>query len=225
MFSKKKQLTSQQLFGLAVGGVLTAGNGERFDRLATRWGRFRARKMLKDSWDIENTADVYETFRWLFEEGHRTVYSDCVDRVICGNTILDDETELSVETCHVIRTNLAVFQTHGFDSWDFSRLIIAARFAFSAKFIDESAAWKWIILSAHEIQKSSTSWFDSGRSFMNGFLIWSSMLGIPEDTWVTQAYRRLHHSPDSVWRNIDWNTKLNPDGWMQSTVDTVYRGA
>ncbi len=197
-----KLLTNSQIFGLAVGGVLTESNHDSFDSLHLSYGKSACRKSLSNSWGINSTEDLSEMINWLFTEGHRTSFLKFAQDVYKQNR---ENNELDKASLFV-KNNFNSIKTLGLLTWDLSRVVNLARTGFVAGYISEEQAWVFIMKAASLVQNNYSCWEDTGKSFMLGYQIWAFQF---EDMpTINHAYTRLLKSKNSIWKQIDWNSNL-----------------
>ncbi|MEW6250673.1 MAG: DUF1266 domain-containing protein [Planctomycetota bacterium] len=180
-------LSLPKLWALAADGVMTRCNFESFDRLAFRCGVRRSRECLKQWWSIDGRAAAEETRRWLETCGHRLQYR---------RILQEPDSGVPAPAVH----------PSAFLAWDLTRLINVARWAYTARYIDEATAWRWILTAARQLEAAFHSWAELGRDFCLGYMLWSGEKVLPEDIQGAQEW--LNSASDSPWQTLPWKLSL-----------------
>jgi hypothetical protein len=213
---KHKPLSTAHQWGLAAGGILTRLHLEGFAQLRCERGS-TSRRNLRGGWDVHNGPELAKVLHWLWTEGHS---SNCLAicrevRGQCGVGVDIKARDVGAIQSFVL-AHLGELETSRLLGWDLSRLVMVARWGFTAGYLNEGEAWEWIFRAARKIQDSYSSWEDFGKDFLLGFEFWLCASGTSRELDLMPAYQWLVDSPTSPWRRLPWSTvlltpDLNPD--------------
>jgi hypothetical protein len=211
-FRRRRGLSQARLWGLAAGGMLTRVNSEPFDRLVCSCGPAISRAYLSEGWGVNNSSELGDILQWLWDSGHS---SECVK--MCRSlrsapAFNPEEPQLVGLGLHgpmaFVASNLDELEASRLVGWDLSRLVQVARWGFTAGYLEEAEAWRWIRMTARRLQQSFPSWEALGRDFLMGYEFWRLGIGVPPDAALEPSYDWLLHAPESPWRRIPWETSL-----------------
>jgi len=204
-------------WALGCAGVLWERNHDRYDSLAgedVNDRNIRARKkLLSDSWGIENRADLFGVLRRLDETGHRDGFEDLGKYV----SVLGEweyirfllMNMMNAERLYEIKTAKKHYEElgeKGILGWDYSRYICLCRWGYEVGYITEEEAWKLIIPAAWKLQEKFDSWEDLGCNYLIGREFWGG--GADSTYKFEDAYQRLIDMPSSPWNRYDWYMDL-----------------
>jgi hypothetical protein len=126
------------------------------------------RNELEDDWGIRDPETAAEMLAWLLHEGHSAIlctYLEGRRRAIPAAAFeyLDGRRPVPV-----IEDKRKALERHVIRAWDLSRLIATTRSAFAVGYLDEAAAWQWLLAAGDAIRQTYTSWKDFGEDCILG---------------------------------------------------------
>ncbi len=178
-------LSQADRWAIALSSIYSRIDGGHDDRLAPfgPMQRHKSWNMLRAVWGVDGRSRRKKRDQsrglldWLMHTGHRVDLADPGDYEAFAD----------------------------FLAWDAARLVMAARHAFHAGFIDEAEAWSYIRPMARETQPHYPSWAEYGRRFGRGRLRWLT----ERDPKIDEVIAALGRDPASPWNSLDWGTPLD----------------
>ena len=174
----------------------------------------QVKKILMDSWDIDDKNSSMETIQWLKDRGHRVGFTEGYKKYLS----LSDSDKKLILKIYENRIeeieNFLFYKDHGKEigsksliAWDYCRIIQVAGMSYVCGYLSYDEAWKEIMDAAKVIQKSYSSWEDMARNYMLGGEFWSG-----DKYYISSrlnAYYWLLENENSPWKKLEWNTMLN----------------
>jgi hypothetical protein len=214
-----KVVTGPKAWGVACSALLVEYNWGWHDSLTTRPRALvgQLKETLKESWDIENNADLMRNLYWLESRGHRASFQklgreiqklsfDEFAKMLKNTTDKDRFNELQVA-----REYYPKLGKKSLVGWDFARAIFLCRTGYECGYISENEAWYRIMNYAQYLQQTFDSWEDLGRNYIIGRKFWSYQRTQASGGDFEDAFKILTETPSSPWKKLDWNMDLLND--------------
>jgi hypothetical protein len=145
-------LPEWQRWGLAAGGVHTRINDYRFDKLAADCGRQASQLNLRESWNVNSSADLDKILSALYHNGHSALcLAECRNFRVSQNADSDMENDSEKVFHQFMLQNHDKLMEHGLAAWDLARLVNVARWGYTADYIEKDIAWEWIRLASQKM--------------------------------------------------------------------------
>lgn len=201
--SKKGELPKEKQRLLVYGAILSSRNKMSFDEL--KIDKESSKKVLKDGWDTTSKEAAIETLEWLVNEGHRIEADEVFEVIKAGKggdyPELKKTIKLYDKANSTMKTQLG-FKDESFNNvktvaaWDTDRLVTVARWCYSAGYITEEEAWKYVDKAVAMAQSSFNSWEEYYISCVYGRAI--AYEGDIDELIGTG--KALFKNSDSVWK-------------------------
>ncbi len=208
---------SQKRWALALGGVLTAMNGDSHDTLAgipEAPDTADALEARMGMWGINDRQDLVETLDWLAAEGDRKEFAEI-------SAALAQATPEQVEAIRAqykgnaqALAKIDLVLKHGaacgeksIVAWDVGRYVSLCRWGYARGYLEEDEAWGRIMPVAQAAQGSFGSWSEYGKNYAIGRTYWS---GDPKTEADVLRISKQLRSSTGPWGKIAWDTKLGP---------------
>lgn len=91
--------------------------------------------------------------------------------------------------------------------WDYPRAIMLARWGYTAGYLSEDEAWKFIWPLAQRLQRTFSSWQELGAAYLTARQTWYASAA-QDRKFAEFAYLTLVTTPSSPWRKYPWNLDL-----------------
>jgi hypothetical protein len=204
-----------QAFGVAAGAVLAEINFQAHDTLGVESSMVGT--VLRRDWGIGDRAALLGTLGMLASEGHRREFEDMGARLQRAGRAPADPLHLyrpdeflalpieeQVALRERCRLALMLLPAHrSLVAWDFGRLIMLARWGFTARYLSEAEAWGWIERASGAIQSSFRSWLDVGENYLAGVRFWSKdKEGLVDDTQAALDRLLDPKNAQSPWNRV-----------------------
>jgi tetratricopeptide (TPR) repeat protein len=214
----QKNIDMQKDWALATSGIIMLANGWKVNIIGggipTPTHKDQVKKILMDSWDIDDKNSSMETIQWLKDRGHRVGFTEGYKKYLS----LSDSDKKLILKIYENRIeeieNFLFYKDHGKEigsksliAWDYCRIIQVAGMSYVCGYLSYDEAWKEIMDAAKVIQKSYSSWEDMARNYMLGGEFWSG-----DKYYISSrlnAYYWLLENENSPWKKLEWNTMLN----------------
>lgn len=233
-----RKVDSQQLtndirnWALGCGAVLFESNHDRHDLLAgeveSERNIQRFKRLLHDSWGIDNRDDLLSAIRSLDRGGHRKGFSYWYN-IVKYNTeeqlapvlrFYKHNHELIYEI-GIIRKHLNEVNNRGILAWDYCRIIHLCRWGYLCGYMKEQEAWDCILYYARILQKNFASWEEMGKNYLIGREYWSESHSKKNGYRWEDAFQRLIDMPSSPWNKYPWDMELGtgkPPTWLKPRI-------
>ena len=144
------------------------------------------RKMLEDSWEIMNRADLVTRLYQLLcgdrSKGYAALRSRCTDPEWVERVLEDldktvDKSTMDVEMCwrvHRFLNNDRGIQDVEFAAWDLMRAAMLTRSGFALGWLSEDEAWDTLALINHALQMHYSSWDEAWEAYRLGRWLWAA---------------------------------------------------
>jgi hypothetical protein len=86
-------------------------------------------------------------------------------------------------------------------AWDLGRLIATARSAHAAGYLDQEAAWEWLLAAGDAIRQTYASWKDFGEDYILGAGFFEELNHSTTYSHVAMM-RWLMDDPRSPWQRV-----------------------
>lgn len=169
------------------------------------------RKLLNDWWGITGRYELLTNLEWLLDRGHRGGFNDRVKQVLRLNE--QEQAKFISHQPESTRPQWKVVCKYGKQlgkksilAWDFSRIVLLARFGYEAQYLTPAETCRLAVPVAVELQKTFDSWEDYGQNIAIGRWYWR---GRKEDgESVQNAVNALLTEEDSPWKTYAWDMPL-----------------
>jgi hypothetical protein len=214
----RKTLSKAQCWALAVGGPITVANGCSFTELRMSHSKATCRQGLREGYDVHDLDALKAVRHWLLHEGH---HQPCLEvcRLLRESPEFPDLDPDEPPLHRFVAEHLEELEQSQLVGFDLSRLVVVARFAYTAGYIEGQEAWSWIFDAARGVQRAFTSWEGLGRDCFLGHHFLELSGGYPVSDAELEAYEWLAHYPFSPWRCLPWDTPLGPQEGPSSAND------
>jgi hypothetical protein len=156
---------------------------------------------LENDWGIHDAQTAVGMLKWLLEEGHSAalcMYLDGRRRPMPAAAFEYLEGRRPVP---VVEDKRAALERYRIRAWDLGRLIATARSAHAAGYLDETAAWEWLLAAGNAIRQTYTSWKDFGEDYILGGEFFEELNHSSHDSHVAMM-RWFMDDPRSPWQRI-----------------------
>ena len=180
------------------------------------------RKMLEDSWEIMNRADlVTRLYRLLcgdHSKGYAALRSRCADPEWVERVLEDldktvDKSTMDVEMCwriHRFLNNDRGIQDVEFAAWDLMRAAMLTRSGFALGWLSEDEAWDTLALINHALQMHYSSWDEAWEAYRLGRWLWAAEG--PEEEAVDDMHDRARGAyllgKRGLWKSLPWDAPI-----------------
>jgi len=189
---KRSKLNTAEIFGLALGGLHSATNKEKYDRLKARKNRQTCLDYLDEGWGIKTLDDFQRNDVWLDEDGH----SGWAKHVLNTDDYSNNAKHLVVQQYakEIAATAIRAF--------DLGRRVQVVRWAFTAYLITEEAAWELIHQVASKAQEHYNSWEDYLDDFLLGYRFFYADVMEHQDYF--EALLEEMRQTNTIWSTTPW---------------------
>ena len=205
------RLTPAQRWALAAGANLSAPRGDPFDRLELGSTREETQTMLRQWWDVKGPEDAEKTLDSLAHGRHTEVFRPLYRELAHVKPAQlegwlrqfqpEDRPRL-----RFVHDHYASFKNGELIGWDLARLIIVARAAYTAGWMDEATAWRHMLAASKRLQSTYSSWAELSENYLLGRHFWG------QDEEANRELEDKAHwlltDPQSPWQSLAWNTPL-----------------
>ena len=212
-----KTWSPAQSFAYALGAPYQVQHAMLVDALPKSNGALRKRlsEMCRRDWSVESAEDLLSTLNWLGREGHRIPHRFRI-RQYClmrrpaiaarreelrgiGEKDSEARTELwrldAVQAdWHGVRGGVLV----GFDA---ARAVMLVRCGLVLGWLEEGAAWRYLLEMAADVQRSFNSWAEYAADYKLSRALWS---GNATPDLFDGIADHLLVAPKSPWRQSAW---------------------
>lgn len=171
--------------------------------------------VLESGWDITDTDSALETLDWLKDEGHRISldeevygFDEIFELIKKGETEgLEDEAGACEDVFTALKENYDYTEeelnaVNTVSAWDFDRLVVVARWCYTADYITEEEMWKYINAAAEQGAKDYDSWRTYFAGAALGRAIWSGGDGF--DSRMEAIADQLLQDNASIYNTISF---------------------
>lgn len=222
--SKAEHITEKQLQALLISLAPSRRHNFFFDSLTTGWKKEKARKSLKEHWQIKDNISVCETLDYLTNEGERTTYNIMLPHFLCANDKKNRRVllkrkymaiDLLIEYSDNLSDCLKLINSgdspisaeekdlkRGILAWDMCLIIVIARVAFDAGYLTKGKAWKYIISAYENCRNQFSDWTE----ITDSILIGGGMKTGPND-WFTTTFsicEEILNDMESPWKKLNF---------------------
>ncbi len=212
---------ARRQWALGCAAMLTERNHDNHTLLSgcnpSEGNKADKKRLLSDSWGINNREEFLDTMKWMAAGGHRVNFEKVRSLVaalpeVQYQALLRRESDPEVlNKLRVVRRYHQQLGDKSLYGWDYGRAICLCRWAYVAGYIEEKEAWEWIMPMAILLQEKFDSWEDLGRNYLIGRQFWS-FKETQEDAWrYEDAFQRLLDMRSSPWNRYPWDMKLKED--------------
>ncbi len=200
------QYSDEQLWCLGLSAVNTQYNGERHDLLGHS-DRDQYQNILSAWWDIVDRDTYQESIEWLRDDGHRSDFNEVLGHVLSLSSaelhdLLSQMKEQDARTWHrfrIVSHYRTVIHRHGIVAWDLARVVLLARMAFTAGYINEFEAWETIYEEATQANTLFDNWYEFSQSYLIGRQFAMRNLDDAAGNKHIQSAHALLSDPGSPW--------------------------
>jgi nitrous oxidase accessory protein NosD len=232
----KQRIDSEKLYLLGFDGVLDASNRFYLDRLEVADLKNESlvkneQKLLEQWWDITDRSSLIETLLWFAKEGHRNSFEGQVHAISRANEfeyrgLIDHykDSEHALYRLFMARNHSNMFQSGKMLAWDMTRAVSVIRRAYTAGYIDEAEAWRF--LEGLELPKKikqtyGGSWEDYGKHYLAGRNYWSKESSNEADSRMRFGYlvlSEMKYSPWNRYKNMEYEAVSLPASFAEITA-------
>ncbi|MDR2434075.1 MAG: DUF1266 domain-containing protein [Treponema sp.] len=218
------ELTKEQLWAIALTGIMTERNKSNYDTLNSSPMDERNKNIwletLRRDWGINNRDELLETLDKMEHDGHASSLK-FIQKIIMetieekGNfsiITIYNKYQLNSRQYNYLKftiLNWNIFNNRDILVWDLGRNIALCRWGYDVGFLTEEEALEKIMYYAKLIQPLYNSWEEYGYDYYMGRVFWAS--GFGEDVAYLletyQIYQKLI-GENGYWRNLEWNIDL-----------------
>lgn len=206
---------------LASGAMLSVQNREGFDKLDVNIPISILRSEILDGWwGITDRKSAISILNWLKDSGHRGEFlftHAIIMMSTSGNPNSYDEfrdVEMATQFADGVTIKSYDFTFEHRDdlypksliAWDFVRLVNVARWSYTAGYITEDEAWRYMLFAGQKLQSEYSSWKELANHYILGRTYWNHETDHP-DTQSSINYL-LSLNSESPWNKNLWSQKL-----------------
>jgi hypothetical protein len=170
-----------------------------------------AKKMLKESWKIQNHADLIKMLDGLQNEGHHGIYQNVGAKLAQMSesdfeAYLHEHEDRAAASVALRASYLKWGQKSGL-AWDMCRSVELINAGVAAHDLPADEAWDRLMDIAHQAQGVFSSWQELNDNFLDGREIWAGK----RDPGFEACSKLLlnPNDPNSPWNQNPWNTDLS----------------
>lgn len=219
------ELTKEQLWAIALTGIMTERNESNYNTLNSSKMNEQNRRnwleTLKRDWGINNREELLQTLSKMEHNGHANALKNIqqVVREIIEEKrsfyIIDvyNKYQLNSKQYNYLKftvTNWNIFSDRSILAWDLGRNIALCRWGYDVGFLTEEEAWEKAMYYAKLIQPLYKSWEEYGYDYYMGRVFWASGFGKDMAYLLEthQIYQKLI-GENGYWHDLEWNVNLN----------------
>lgn len=205
---------------LASGAMLSVKNRDGFDKLEVDRSVGVVKSEILDGWGIVDRESAIKILNWLKDSGHRAefLYTHAIIMMSTnGNAEAYDEfrdKEMAMQIADGVTIKSYDFAFKNRESlypkslvaWDFVRLVNVARWSYTAGYISEDEAWRYMLLAGQKLQSEYSSWKQLADHYILGRTYWNHNVDHPE--LQSSINYLLSKNSESLWNKYPWNQKL-----------------
>ncbi len=216
VFSNQFQSHDQELWALAVSGILSTANHWPFDKLSPGIGVLEARRLMRDTWGVASTDDLLKMFDWVDRGGYRQQFSMIGARTqnLTPEVLAKAASQLDAESLNsvlVAHRYYGKYSSQSITGYDYGRYINACRVGVAAGYISEEDAWPRVLHAARILQQTFTSWKEFGENYLVGREFFSLYATRKNGQDMRLAYQGLLSRANSPWNRIPWDLSLQAE--------------
>jgi hypothetical protein len=219
------ELTKEQLWAIALTGIMTERNKSNYNTLNSSELNERNKNIwletLRRDWGINNREDLLQTLDKMENNGHANALKNTqqiITEIMEENgsfyiIAVYNKYQLDSKQYNYLKftiMNWNIFSNRSILAWDLGRNIALCRWGYDVGFLTEEEAWEKIMYYAKIIQPLYKSWEGYGYDYYMGRVFWAS--GFGEDMAYLletyQIYQKLI-GESGYWYNREWNIDLD----------------
>jgi hypothetical protein len=214
-----ESLSPGQLFGLALGGVLSSQNQGRHDRLypqePTRRNVSQIAATIARDWDIRTRDDLDEALKGLTADGGQNQEFmslmallgtfDRPSRRAFINAFRKDPERYAKLT--IVDRSWSSLQGMGILAWDCGRYIMLCRWGAMIGLLPDRQAWLLIMQMAKKVQPMFPDWYGYGLSYVTGRHFRNANLSAKHATAMMEHVQKLFIVENRPWA-MPWDVEL-----------------
>jgi hypothetical protein len=218
------ELTKEQLWAIALTGIMTERNKSNYNTLNSSELNERNKNIwletLRRDWGINNREELLQMLDKMENNGHAAALKNT--QQIIAETMEENGSfyiiaiynkyQLDSKQYNYLKftvLNWNIFSNRSILAWDLGRNIALCRWGYDVGFLTEEEAWEKIMYYAKTIQPLYKSWEEYGYDYYMGRVFWAS--GFGEDmAYLLQTYQIYQKliGESGYWYNREWNIGL-----------------
>lgn len=194
------------------------------------------RAMLAESWSIHGRDDVLDQLWWLLTQGHRTEWETLRALVLSGDQQVQrmrSQLSKSYQTSAEAREQLLQIRRMkrnerdlhqlNFSAWDLTRVIMLARSALAAGYLEEQLAEDIALQAAGYVQQEYANWEQYSTAFLTDRWFWKSDRSA--EGALSEAHDRHREqvlgSADGPYQQVNFTRRGIPSRLLILSTDPV----
>lgn len=159
-----------------------------------------ARAGMEEWWGVTDLESARETLRTLLTGRHGPLFVQlCAQAEAMGSRALSDPNP----RVRFVASLGGDVPPQGALAWDLGRVVSLTRSTYSAGYMEEAEAWRWIEEAGEKARTAFGSWREWGPSWVVGHRFWSAG-SEDEDTALQSRLDLLLRDPSSRWNRTPW---------------------
>jgi hypothetical protein len=214
-----ESLSPGQLFGLALGGVLSSQNQSCHHRLypkaPTQSNISQIAETIARDWGIRTRDDLIGALKGLTADGGQNQEFMSLSALLGTfgspsrsafiNAFRKDPEHYAKLT--IVDRAWHRLQGMGIFAWDCGRYIMLCRWGAMIGLLDDGKAWHLIMQMAGKVQPMFPDWYSYGLSYITGRHFWNANLSAKHATTMMAHVQQLFIVESGPW-SMPWDVEL-----------------
>ncbi|VAW65606.1 hypothetical protein MNBD_GAMMA10-223 [hydrothermal vent metagenome] len=212
-------LSTTQLWGLALSSLLTEMNHQRHDILdyhnGEKQGVEQLRHVTKRDWGIETREELLDILDWLKKEGQNANYLNMQNHIkslseagINAYIEAHQKNEDLQNRLLLVKNYRHALNNSGILAWDIGRYVYLCRCGACLELFSQKESWEFIFKASLLAQKTYDSWYSFAISYIAGRKYWRAIATEDRALLEMDIVLRLTGDEKSPWNTLKWNHSL-----------------